>query len=304
MNVCLLYSQGAGDGASLRTLRRLIEDAGHTIARVAQTDTDLEAALECPIDLVVAAGGDGTVGRAARALAGRAVDLAVLPLGTANNVARSLGVPPSAGDAIAAWAGAPRRTIDLGVARGGWGERHFIEGAGIGLIPAGILALRDVLHEDDGNPAGRLGRARRGFRDVATDLAARLCTVTLDGGEVTGEFLAIEVLNVPAVGPNLVLSPDADPSDGLLTVVMAEQQHREVLVEYLKRSAEGEAGVLALPVRHVRTIDIAGGGQVHVDDDLPAGGVEGRVSMRVAPAALRVVSGPAQPLSSWGAFPV
>jgi len=296
MKICLLYSQGAGDGAPLRELRRKIEDAGHTIARVARTDTDLQAALDDAVDLVVAAGGDGTVGRAARALAGRKVDLAVLPLGTANNVARSLGIPDTLDEAIAGWTGARRQTIDLGIAQGGWGERHFIEGAGIGLIPAGILALRDVLHEDDGNPEGRLGRARRGFRDVAADLASRPCTVTADAERIEGDFLAIEVLNVPAVGPNLVFSPDADPSDGLLTVVIAEQRHRQVLAEYLKRKAAGESAALALPVRQARTIEIVGGGQVHVDDDLPTGGVEGRVSFRVDPAALRILSGPVQPL--------
>jgi diacylglycerol kinase (ATP) len=56
-----------------------------------EIDQGIEALLEARPDVVAAAGGDGTVAAAARTLAGQGISLAILPMGTANNIARSLG---------------------------------------------------------------------------------------------------------------------------------------------------------------------------------------------------------------------
>ena len=65
-------------------------------------------------DLVIAAGGDGTIGSVATQLAGSGVPLAILPLGTANDVARSLHMPMDVEEACVAIAGALPMDIDVG----------------------------------------------------------------------------------------------------------------------------------------------------------------------------------------------
>src|SRR6185437_16167365 len=71
-------------------------------------------AVEAGADLVVAAGGDGTVRACAEALAGSGIPLAIVPLGTANLVARALGVPGQAGRALGVAFGGRDQPVDLG----------------------------------------------------------------------------------------------------------------------------------------------------------------------------------------------
>src|SRR5262245_49663525 len=103
LNISLLYSGEAGDGVAPGRLRRAFEAAGHELLYATERDTDFERELDDSTELVVAAGGDGTVRRAARALLGRGIPLAILPCGTANNVAISLGIEGELSQLIAGW---------------------------------------------------------------------------------------------------------------------------------------------------------------------------------------------------------
>ncbi len=95
-------------------------------------------------DMVIVAGGDGTVSAAAHGLAGTGVPMGILPLGTANDLARELGIPRNAEAAarhLAAVEGAAARDIDLGVVNG----RHFCTVGGVGIIAhatLGVAALK------------------------------------------------------------------------------------------------------------------------------------------------------------------
>jgi diacylglycerol kinase (ATP) len=127
MRVALLYNRDAGEGVSLSQVRETLERHGHTIVRVVENDADSGRLLDEPVDLVVAAGGDGTVSTAARFLVGRGMPLAILPLGTANNIACSLGINGSIQQASFNWSLARRQPLDVGVASGPWGVSRFLE---------------------------------------------------------------------------------------------------------------------------------------------------------------------------------
>ena len=99
---------------------------------------------------------------------------------------------------------------------------------GGGLIPAGIAAMGGQPGDGrDEDRRARLARAARKYRDALSGLRAYRWTLTLDGTRQDGELLVLEVLNIRSVGPNLVLSPDVDCSDGFFSVVTAGEEHRE-----------------------------------------------------------------------------
>lgn len=292
MRVALFQNEDAGDGTSISEISALIERHGHRLVHVVDKEWGAERVLEKRADLVVAAGGDGTVTAAARVLAGRAVPLAVLPLGTANNIAKSLRSDGPIEALIEGWEHARPQRLDLGTAHGVWGDRIFVESVGAGLIPAGITAAKAHPESGDGSTTSKTTDAVRLFRDVLARLEPRRWTVTLDGLATTGEYLLVEVLNMPSIGPNLVLSQDANPCDGFFSVIVATEQHRDVLDEYLAHRLEDGNRALSLTPHRARRVEILGWDDVHVDDQLMRARPSETVSMTIKPGALRFLAGP------------
>ena len=129
--------------------------------------SEIERAVANPGDVVVVAGGDGTVGRVAKRFAGTDVPIAVIPTGTANNVARTLGLGVEPRRAIASLASAVVRDVDLGVvsetrALGAKVEECFLEGFGVGVF-AYVIAERATKKDK---------KLRRGFHLLAKELAS------------------------------------------------------------------------------------------------------------------------------------
>jgi diacylglycerol kinase family enzyme len=287
VRISLLYNVDAGDGVSAKELRRELERSGHELACLLEKDSDFERVLEEPTELVAVAGGDGTVRKVALALAGRGIPLAILPFGTANNIAKSLGIRGSASQVIQRWRVARRLPFDLGIARGNWGQSRCLEGMGGGLIPKGIAVLDGrPRHEKGQDRDSELALALRAYRETLSGLTPRRCALTLDGSRLEGEFLLLEVLNIRSVGPNLAFSPDADPSDGLFDVVTAEEQQRDELDNYLLTRIEGREGRLGLPTLRARHVEVEGWEEMHVDDKVCAVPSNAPVSIQVEPAAL------------------
>ncbi|HTM21842.1 MAG TPA: diacylglycerol kinase family protein [Kofleriaceae bacterium] len=290
MRVTLVYHHAAGQGLSAGWLRQELERAGHQVVRVLDGPACLASADLSAIDLVVAAGGDGTIARTATALAGRDLPLAILPLGTANNIARSLGIDGTTAELIAAWPDAQPRPLDLGVARGGFGAAAFAEGIGGGFIPRSI-ALFDIDAPEIGEPPpDRVRRALSRYREVLAKLRPRCWTLTVDGTSLTGDYLLVEVLNIRSVGANVVLAPTADASDGWLDVVTVADDQRAALDDHLAALLAGTSATLTLPTRRAARVDTEGWTDMHIDDRLLAGTEIEAVSIEVQPAALRYLA--------------
>src|SRR5256885_5736787 len=137
MRVPLIRNPGAGNEGhpGAEDLKRLVRASGHEVSYVSSEQAGWEAALDRPADLIAIAGGDGTVGGVAKRVAGRGVPLTALPMGTANNIARTLGLADVPIERlIAGWKQGRRVRLDLGAANGPWGARAFVEGAGVGLF--------------------------------------------------------------------------------------------------------------------------------------------------------------------------
>jgi diacylglycerol kinase (ATP) len=168
-------------------------------------------------DLVVAAGGDGTVRSCAEGLAGSPVPLGIVPLGTANLLARTLGIRQHPHAALACALAAPGgrergtadRRIDLAVADG----TVFTAMAGMGLDAAVVSAARFKHH------LGWLSYAISGAAHLASPPAS--FTVRLDGrAPITRQARSVVVGNSGLLPGGFTLLPDARVDDGLLDVAI------------------------------------------------------------------------------------
>ncbi len=229
MHVALLHNSSAGsEDHTDAELTRLIEKAGHRIVHVGDTVTDLKAALHDRVcDLVVVAGGDGTVGRAACELSGWQVPIAILPLGTANNTAYSLELPTRVKAAIKGWSDAARVPFDLGLLDDGAERTRFAECVGWGVFAHTIVEARQ--RDEAGTVRQTLKRDRKLFRSILGRLEPRHYRVDVDGRDCSGDYVLVEILNIPLLGPQLPLSTGSDPSDGELELVLVTDADRAAL---------------------------------------------------------------------------
>jgi diacylglycerol kinase family enzyme len=181
-------------------LRTTPDDPGDGVARTA---------LAAGAGVVFAAGGDGTVRACAQALAGSGVPLAIVPAGSANLTARTLGVPREVPAALAAGFDGPDRELDLASVDG----LICIAMAGIGVDAAVVGATSERLKRRAGWPAYVAGSAGQLLAPPAR------FTICLDGGPPMVRLArSVFVGNCGLLPGGFPILPDAAPDDGVLDV--------------------------------------------------------------------------------------
>jgi YegS/Rv2252/BmrU family lipid kinase len=170
--------------------------------------------------LVIAAGGDGTVGTVADRIVNGASVLGVLPLGTSNDFARALGIPIHPERAAELLVTGKVSTIDLGRLQApGQPARHFVHAATVGLnVNFAKLATRASMRDHLGRftylvAASNAIRRRPSFE----------CDLYHDGGAEKVTLSQLSVINAPIFGGALGLSvAGSNPDDRLLDVLAFE----------------------------------------------------------------------------------
>jgi diacylglycerol kinase (ATP) len=143
MRITLMHNPKAGDAEhGEKELTAALAKAGHHATYQSTKKNNYKKTLKEPTDLILVPGGGGTVGKVASRLIGTGIPLSVLPLGTANNLARSLGFVGSAEQIIPRLESGKKRTFDVGVARGPWGMQFFFEAVGGGLLADYVQAAK------------------------------------------------------------------------------------------------------------------------------------------------------------------
>ena len=242
--------------------------------------------------LIVAAGGDGTVGAVADALAHSDAALGIVPLGTSNDVARSLDIPLDIGAAVRLLATGPISTVDLGRFEApDAAPRHFVHAAALGLnVAFARVATRVSVRKRLGRftymvAASALIRRREAFR----------CVLSLDDGDrsLPLSLVHLSVINAPVFGGFFGLRlRGSDADDRRLDVLAIEdvpfsRLTLAALLIFLRRQPR----VGGVRVYHVRRLGI------HVEQPLDVsldGEIAGHVpgNFVLAGEALRVVTGP------------
>lgn len=217
----VIWNPGAGGGTDndldrrreeLRTAlsRQLIDAEIFESGSEDESRKRITEAIDAGVSTIVAAGGDGTVRSVAFQLLGTEVALGILPLGTAMNVANSLGIPLDLEGAAAVLAAGNVQAIDVGEVRG----TPFLEIASIGL---GAEVLSGATHVSEGRLHVALDLLRTAVRYRRTRVRLQL-----DGREVRTRALSIAVANGRFTGRAMELAPNASLEDGRFDILVFE----------------------------------------------------------------------------------
>jgi diacylglycerol kinase family enzyme len=226
--LCHNPDAGVGDHSQTHILAALKQTGIE--ARYCNMDSDDFPKMLCETaDLIIAAGGDGTVAKVAKNMPDRSIPLAILPLGSANDIARSFGIVGSPRELAKDWDLDRWAPFDIGFVAGPWGEGRFVEAVGLGPIPE-MIERKSKEEQTDKVSAGR-----DAVREEIAEAPALDVELFVDGDRIAGDdILAIEILNVPYTGPRLpLLEPGTKPS-GMLGIVVIRQAERDATLSWLK----------------------------------------------------------------------
>jgi YegS/Rv2252/BmrU family lipid kinase len=233
MKLAIIANPVAGGGSAYKKIRRCVDQWSEPNWQVEflTTNQDLHAGslaerlIETPPDLLAVCGGDGTVNQIASRIPHPPFPVAVLPGGTANVLARELGLPLDPIKALKIALKRKVRHVDLGVL-GTSPDRRFVFVAGIGFDAFAVFSVRQTLKEKFGMAA------------YAVAILDCLQNYTFPEFQVRTEnqtFAATSCLvcNSKRYGGGLLFCPDADMTDGLLDLLVLQGSRRIELVRFL-----------------------------------------------------------------------
>lgn len=296
MDVALLINPaaraGMHTGAAMRTAERL-RAAGHRVSVVsggsaAESSRLLRTALDLGAEAVVVAGGDGTVSLAIQELAGTGVPLGIVPAGTGNDLATSLGLRDLDADGAAdAVISGRTRTIDLA---------RVTRADGSSILYGTVLASGFDSKVNDRANRMRWPRGHMRYniailvefvklRGIPFEIDLELA----DGGEVriAGDLVMTTVGNGRTYGGGIPICPDADLEDGLLDVTVVRPAGRLKLLRLLPRVYKGtHTSIAQVSTYRVRRAHLSSPGVTAYADGDPLGPLP--VTVEIVPGALRV----------------
>lgn len=229
MKTVLIHNPTAGSAEhSKKELLAALKMAGLAASYYSIKEDKPNEVLRKKPDLVFVAGGDGTIAKVIARLKDRSVPVGILPIGTANNIARSMGVNGTVIELVENFRAGNTRRLDVGWAEGPWGRRNFVEAVGVGPIGHSFEKARSTL-----TGAGNLRNGRQVLQKLFRKGKVLDLEVTVDGAKLSGDILALEVMNTPYTGPALPLAPAADPGDGKFDIVWLPASRRDDMIAWL-----------------------------------------------------------------------
>lgn len=281
--------RGKGARSAPEVLSRLAA-GGVEVIEIQGVDADdavrqATEAASTGLDALVACGGDGTVNLALRSIMGTAVPLGIVPVGTGDDIARSLGIPRGdVGAAVDVIVAGHLRTVDLGMAHcDGQGEHPFL-----GVLSAGFDSMVNERANRMSFPRGQAKYmaaivAELGvFKPVAYHLE-------LDGVPEDVDGMLVAVGNGTSYGGGMRVCPGAVIDDGSLSVLVLGKVSKPTFLRVFPRVFKGtHIEHPAVTERQARTVRISGAGQVAYADGERIGPLPATVAVR--PGALHVLA--------------
>ncbi len=275
----------SGGNKFTRKIKQYLNEFG-MFPEVAETRTAREATETARIcseqgyDLVIAAGGDGTINAVVNGLAGTETALGVVPLGTVNVYAIELGIPMEIRSACQLIAQGNTKRIDLGQAD----RRYFTCLAGIGfdafVVKQADQGLKKVL--------GAAAYLLIGLKNLIVYKFEPI-RLSVDDQPVPRSGFIVLIGNGKYYSSNLVISPQASQEDGLLDVVILKSRHIFSFLGYFwglsRANLIEHENVEYLKGKHIRVFQ-QGRHHIHIDGE-PIG--RSPMDFKAVPKALTVV---------------
>ncbi|GAB6934634.1 MAG: diacylglycerol kinase [Calditerricola sp.] len=241
MRARLIYNPSAGREEIKKRLPEVLdalEAAGlETSCHMTKGEGDATRAAEEAVtrgfDVVIAAGGDGTVYEVVNGLAGRPrrPKLGILPCGTSNDFATALGIPRSLAGACAVIAGGRTKAVDVGKMN----DRYFINIAGAGWLTELTYEVPSRLK----TLLGQMAYYVKGIEKLPF-ISPRHVQLRYPGGTLEADVMLVLVANSPTVGGFERLAPEADVSDGQLDVIVLKKTTLPVFVRLARQALAGQ----------------------------------------------------------------
>jgi len=279
MKLSILANPSAGGGHAYNSIQRYISRWPHPDweVEVLTTQNPMHAgslALELlrnPPDILAVCGGDGTINEVASKIPNPPFPVAILPAGTANVVARELGLPI---DPVRALQMALRRTVqrvDLGEIGPG-SRRRFLFVAGIGFDAYVVSSVNSGFK-------ARLGMAAYAVAIIRCLQSYSFPEFNVIVGDQTFAATSCLACNSRGYGGGLLFCPNADMGDGLLDILILEGQHRFGLAYFLFQAWRGKPRVCGWAHRlQAKNMRLEGSADVMVQAD---GELIGRLPLEI-----------------------
>lgn len=296
MNVALLVNPAARAGAHTGPATEAAERLrGHGVkttiisgGSAAESSELLRAAIELGTDAVVVTGGDGTVRLAVQELAGTGIPLGIIPAGTGNDFAATLGLREldvrTAADTIAAGA---TRTIDLARVTRGDGSTAYFGTVLASGFDSKVNDRANAMRWPRGGSRYNVAILREfvTLAGIPYDVEFELADGTLH--RESGDLVMATVGNGRTYGGGIPICPDADPADGLLDLVLVRPAGRLRLLGLLPKVYAGtHASVPEVSMHRVRSVRLDSPGVTAYADGDPIGALP--LTIEAVPGILEV----------------
>jgi len=292
--ICLIVNPAAGRGSARKRLPHVIKSfalAGITAVRESRAPGDEErvtlAALDAGCTAIAVVGGDGTCARVANAMlrAGAACALAVVPCGTGNDFAKTLGVLDFGPDRIAALcAQGSSRLIDVGFANG----HYFLNSCGFGFDASVLEATKNVrLLEGDAVYIYSALRQLFTYRGIDVSINGEL-------GAAGSRMLMVTVSNGRSLGGAFKIAPNGSVLDGELDVAYFRDSNILERIRLFAGAFRGtHLGMRSVTWERTRelSLDFATPPAMGIDGELRRA-TSSTVTLECIPRALAVVAAP------------
>jgi diacylglycerol kinase (ATP) len=218
------------------------------------------AASEQGYDVVVGAGGDGTVNEVLNGLmaarkngSSRAVKMGVLPIGRGNDFAFGTGIPLDCVQSCQVLADGTSRPVDIGRITGGLYPEGRYFGNGVGI---GFDAVVSFVHARS-NIRGHLGYLVAALKTIYVHFAAPLTRIIFDGQTITQPSLMVSIMNGRRMGGGFMMAPEGIPDDGLFDLCIAHEVRKSVILQMIPRFMRGtQAGHPAIRFERAQSIEV------------------------------------------------
>jgi diacylglycerol kinase (ATP) len=192
----------------------------------------VKKAIKDGYDVVIAMGGDGTLEAVIRGIGRSKMRLGIIPAGTENDIAASLGIPEDLKEACALIAAGQTRKLDLGVISTKKQKKfYFFMVAAVGLTATLYPEISEV-------PEGKLAGIKDAVLTVLKYKTNPTVFLTLDDeSKIEVETMLVTIANTPVTGVKNLVAPDASLEDGLLDIAVYPGFSKAELLNYFIKSA-------------------------------------------------------------------